>query len=106
MTPKLIHYRTQPGKADENESLIRAVFAQLRDQQVAGVRYLVLTQEDGTFIHLVAADGDQTTAPLTSLEAFKQFQVGVRERCAVAPVSNPVRIVGNYRMLDDGRADT
>lgn len=106
MNPKLIQYRTHSEKTDENEALIRAVFAQLREQQIAGVRYLVLKQEDGTFMHLVAADPDPTTAALTSLEAFKRFQMDVKERCAVAPVSNAVRIVGNHRMLDDGRADT
>jgi hypothetical protein len=105
MDHKLIQYRVKPECLAENEQLIRAVFAELRDRRVAGVHYAVMRQEDGTFVHLVAADPGQTTAALTSLPAFQRFQSGVRERCAVLPASNPVRVVGNYALLSDGPAE-
>jgi hypothetical protein len=101
MNPKLIQYRVKPDRLAENEQLIRDVFAELRERQVAGVRYAVLRQDDGTFVHLVVADASGSTAALTSLPAFQRFQSEVRERCAVLPVAGPATIVGNHGMLDD-----
>jgi hypothetical protein len=104
MDLKLIQYRVKPERATENEQLIRDVFAQLHERHVNGVRYMVLRQEDGTFVHLVAPGPDGSTAPLTSLPAFERFQSGVRERCAVLPVSGVAQLVGDYGMLAGERA--
>jgi len=98
MDYKLIQYRVKPEKMAENEALVRAVFAELREQHVQEVRYMVLRMDDGTFTHLVAADGP--TTPLTSLPAFQRFQSGVRDRCAVLPATNAVHVIGNHGMLD------
>lgn len=102
MQGKLIQYRVKPERSAENEQLVRAVFAELREKQVTGIRYAVLRQEDGTFVHLVAAEDGGSTAALTSLPAFERFQANVRDRCAVLPVSGPALIVGNHGMLADG----
>ena len=104
MDRKLIQYRVKPEKMAENEQLIRDVFAELHERRVAGVHYAVLRQDDGTFTHLVAAEG--STAALTSLPAFQRFQSGVRERCAVMPATNAVQVIGNYALLSADAAAT
>jgi hypothetical protein len=48
-------------------------------------------------VHLVEAEEGST--PLPSLDAFKAFQSGIRERCIEPPAPSGVTIVGNYRML-------
>ena len=97
----IVRYTTRPDRADENERLIKSVFAELQAKSPAGVRYLALKLGDGSFIHFVTADGDAGTNPITSLDAFRVFQSGVKDRCLELPQSNDVTVVGNYRMLDE-----
>jgi len=42
MSTRVIRYRTQPDRADENQKLVEAVFAELAEHQPAGVRYACL----------------------------------------------------------------
>lgn len=50
-------------------------------------------------MHIVETQEGAT--PLPSLEAFKAFQFGIRDRCIEPPVPNGATIVGNYRMLSE-----
>ena len=53
---KVIRNKTHPDSADENERLIRAVFAELAEQQPPGLRYAAFRLDDGvSFLH-VAVD--------------------------------------------------
>jgi hypothetical protein len=61
------------------------------------VRYLALRLADGTFVHFAATEGN--TAALTSLNAFRAFQNGLKQRCLELPQVGEATIVGNYRML-------
>jgi hypothetical protein len=95
---RVIQYKTQPDKADENESLIRSVFAELKESKPEGVRYAALRLADGSFAHIVAmAD----SAPLTTLKSFQRFQSGIKDRVVTPPVVNEATIVGNYRLFDE-----
>jgi hypothetical protein len=38
-TTRVIRYRTKPEHADENERLVRAVFAELVEEDPAGLHY-------------------------------------------------------------------
>jgi hypothetical protein len=98
MKRSLIRYRTAPERADENEGLIKGVFAELTAKSPPGFGYLVLRSGDGSFFHVVAnaTEGD---SPIAGLDAFKAFQGGIRERCIEPPEPRIVTIVGNYRML-------
>ena len=64
MRRSLIRYRTTPERADENERLIKAVFAELAAKSPPGLGYLVLKAGDGSFFHVVAnaMEGD---SPIT-----------------------------------------
>jgi hypothetical protein len=99
MKRSLIRYKTKPGRAEENEQLIKAVFEELEAKAPDNVRYLALRLGDGTFIHLVADEGGTNAIP--GLTAFRMFQSGVKERSVEPPQSEEAAIVGNYRMLED-----
>jgi radical SAM superfamily enzyme with C-terminal helix-hairpin-helix motif len=95
----LIRYKTTPHAADRNAGLIEKVFEELNTKKPEGVRYLSLRLDDDSFVHLVEAEEGST--PLPSLDAFKTFQSGIRERCVEPPLAGSVTIIGNYRMLSE-----
>lgn len=101
MKRTLIRYKAKPELADRNAELVSAVFAELKAAGPDGVRYLTLRLEDDTFIHLVEAAAEDGSSPIPKLRAFQAFQDGIRDRCAEPPLVRDVRIVGNYRMLDE-----
>src|ERR1700691_48673 len=84
-TTKVIRYRTKPEQADENERLIRAVFAELAQEGPAGLHYATFRLDDGvSFVHVAVLDGEEN--PLTSSPAFAAFQAGIAERCGEGPM--------------------
>jgi radical SAM superfamily enzyme with C-terminal helix-hairpin-helix motif len=99
MKRTLIRYKTRPDASDRNAALIEKVFEELKAAKPGGVRYLSLRLDHNIFVHLVEAEEGST--PLPSLDAFKAFQSGIRERCVEPPVPSGVTIVGNYRMLSE-----
>ena len=101
MKRTLIRYKTKPDMADRNAELIANVFAELKATRPEGVRYLSLRLDDDSFIHFVETDADDGARAIPALAAFKAFQSGIRERCLEPPQLGGVRIVGNYRMLDE-----
>ena len=98
MKQTLVRYRTKPEKAQENQRLIEKVFEELHTKSPKGLRYLALRLGDGTFVHFVSVE--EGAPSVTTLEAFRTFQDGIKERCAEPPQAGEVTIVGNYRMLD------
>ena len=100
MKGTLIRYRTAPDRTEENQQLIEKVFAELREKSPEGPRYMVLRLGDGTFVHFVVPPGEGPN-PIPTLEAFKSFQKGVKDRCIDPPQSSEATLVGNYGMLRD-----
>lgn len=99
MRTTLVRYQTHPDRADDNERFIRAVFDELAGRKLQGLRYAALRLPDATFYHLVIAESDASRSALVELPAFRSFQAGIKDRCAEAPVSNPIAIVGNYHLI-------
>ena len=92
-----IRYTVKDGRGDENQALIEQVFAELAQQAPAGVRYAAFRLEDGvTFVHVVSHESTEGREALRALPAFKAFQAGIEERCAVSPVRTPLRELGSY----------
>jgi len=57
-TTKVIRYRTKPEHADENERLIRGVFAELAEDRPDGLHYATFRLDDGvSFVHVAVTDG-------------------------------------------------
>ncbi len=97
-TTKVIRYRTKPEHADENERLIREVFAELAKQDPDGLHYATFRLDDGvSFVHVAVLDGEEN--PLTSSPAFAAFQAGIGERCAEGPIPADATAIGNFRLL-------
>jgi hypothetical protein len=91
----VVRYTTKPGSADENEKLIRAVFAQLSEQQPDGLRYIAIRLNGGaSFMHIALLDDDHN--PLTALPAFGEFVSAINERCTSGPAPASGTVVGAY----------
>src|SRR3981081_1771358 len=84
MKRTVIRYKAKPEAADRNAGLVEKVFEELTAKAPEGVRYLVLRLDDDSFVHFV--ETQEGAAPLPSLEAFKAFQSGIRDRCIEPPV--------------------
>ena len=97
---KVIRYRTKPECAEENERLIRDVFAELADRQPDGLQYVSLRLDDGvSFVHVAVIDGEVN--PLQSSEAFSRFQSDIQHRIEEGPVTADAAVVGSYRVVND-----
>ena len=91
----VVRYTTRPGSADENEKLIKAVFAQLTEQLPDGLRYVAIRLDDGvTFMHIAVLEDDNN--PLASLPAFGEFVSAIGERCTDGPTPVNGTVVGAY----------
>ena len=94
----VVRYKTHPARADENEQLIRAVFADLADQHPAGIQYVALRLDDEvSFVHVAVLTTEEN--PLGALRTFREFLSGVSERCVEGPAPTSATIVGSYGFL-------
>jgi hypothetical protein len=101
MKQTLVRYKIKPEQVQENARLIRRVFEELKVKSPDGARYVVLQRDDGTFVHFATVESTDSPHPITSLEAFRAFQSGIKERCMELPQSGDATIVGNYRMIGE-----
>jgi hypothetical protein len=99
MTSTVVRYQAKPDRADENQRLIEAVFADLEARQPEGFTYKVFRLADGvSFLH-VAIEHDNVEKPdsLQDVPAFQAFLAGIADRCDVPPVATSATVVGGYR---------
>ncbi len=91
----VVRYTTRAGSADENEKLIKAVFAQLAEQEPEGLRYVAIRLDDGvSFVHVAVVEGDHN--PLTALPVCGEFVSAINERCTDGPAPATGTVVGAY----------
>lgn len=92
----VVRYTPKPDRADENQALVEAVFAELAANDPGGLRYATLRLADGTFVHIADVQGD--TNPLQETAAFAAFQQGLGDRCEEGHGPNPQEavLVGSY----------
>jgi hypothetical protein len=97
---KVIRYTTKAESADENERLVRNVFAELAMKNPEGLRYATFRLEDGvSFVHVATVDGEEN--PLSKSAAFAEFQADIQDRVADGPFPSDAKVIGNYRLLPD-----
>jgi hypothetical protein len=97
----MVRYEVKPGRAAENQELVRAVYDELRRTAPAGLRYATFRLEDGvSFIHL--AETEDGRNPLADVEAFARFQAGIADRCVHQPVVTQLHEVGSFRFHGEG----
>ncbi len=101
MSTVVVRYRPRADRADENQRLVEAVFAELAAADPGGVRYATFRLADGTFVHVADIEGDRN--PLGDIAAFAEFQKDIADRCAPGegPDAQPATVVGSYRFLLD-----
>ncbi|MET0148433.1 MAG: hypothetical protein ABW310_04715, partial [Acidimicrobiales bacterium] len=88
MTTTVVRYEAKPDRADENQQLIEAVFAQLEEREPEGFTYKVFRLEDGvSFIHIVTEHDVDEPDSLQDVPAFQAFVADIADRCTVAPVA-------------------
>ncbi|HEY4344994.1 MAG TPA: hypothetical protein VGN05_11655 [Parvibaculum sp.] len=80
----LVRYTAKPGCAEENETLSRAVFAELRATTPDNVAY-ALFRNGEEFVHLFVNLETDDSAAVTELASFKTYSRDVMGRCVAPP---------------------
>jgi hypothetical protein len=98
MKTTVVRYQAKPERADENQQLIEAVFAELDVREPEGFTYKVFRLDDGvSFIHVVIEHDIDEPDSLQEVPAFQAFVADIADRCDVPPVATGATIVGSYR---------
>jgi hypothetical protein len=98
MGSSMVRYKVRPDRADENEALVKAVYAQLAREQPDDLHYATFRLPDGvSFMHVVI-DTDEPGRILNEVEAFKAFVTDIAGRCDEPPVATEIALVGSYRV--------
>ena len=98
MKTTVVRYQTKPDRAEENQQLIEAVFAELEARQPEGFTYKVFRLEDGvSFLHVAIEHDVDDPDSLQEVPAFQAFVANIADRCDIAPVATGATIVGGYR---------
>ena len=93
----VVRYETKPDRADENQKLIEAVFAQLEERRPNGFTYNVFRLADGvSFMHVVVEHDVESPDSLQDVPAFQEFVAAIGDRCAVPPAPVDATLVGSY----------
>src|SRR5436190_5056089 len=87
MASSMVRYKVMPDRADENESLVKAVYEQLARERPEGLHYATFRLPDGvSFMHVVF-ETDQPGRILNDVAAFKAFSAEIEGRCEEPPVA-------------------
>ena len=93
----VVRYTTKPDRADENEALSKAVFAELERKPAQPFAYALL-RDGNDFLHLFLNLADDDAAVLTELPSFKAFSAGGPERWTAPPeiLRQGMQLVASY----------
>jgi hypothetical protein len=98
MKSTVVRYQTKPDRAEENQQLIEAVFAELEEREPDGFTYKVFRLADGvSFIHVVIEHDVDEPDSIQAVPAFQAFVADIADRCVVPPVATAATVVGGYR---------
>ena len=96
MGSSMVRYKVRPDRADENVTLVEAVYEQLDRERPEGLHYATFRLPDGvSFMHIVV-ESDQPGSVLGQLAAFKAFSADIQSRCDEPPVATEITLVGSY----------
>jgi hypothetical protein len=99
MATTVMQYQVKPERAEENQQLIEAVFAELDQREPDGFTFKVFRLEDGvSFVHVVI-EHDDVDHPdsLQALPTFQAFVANIVDRCDVPPAATGATVVGGFR---------
>jgi len=73
MKATVVRYQAKPERADENQTLVEQVFADLEARQPDGFTFKVFRLEDGvSFIHVVIEHEVESPDSLQSIQPFRR----------------------------------
>ncbi len=94
----MVRYKVKPDQVARNEELVRAVYDELLSRQPDGIRYATFRLDDGlTFVHIAEIDAEHN--PLAELQAFKDFQKDLVDRCDDPPAASELDEIGSFRLF-------
>jgi hypothetical protein len=94
----VVRYQAKPDRAEENQELIEAVFADLEARRPDGFTYKVFRLDDGvSFLHMVIEHDVEHRDSLADVPAFQAFTAEIADRCDVPPAPSGATVVGAYR---------
>jgi hypothetical protein len=104
MRQVMVRYKVKPEQVEENEHLVRAVYAEIRRAEPAGLRYATFKLDDGvSFVHLAVTESENGGSPLSKVKAFQEFQKDIEDRTDEGPVVTELDLIGSFRLLGDSR---
>jgi hypothetical protein len=80
----MVRYTAKPERADENERLSRAVFAELRETHPPGIAY-TLCRTGNEFVHVFINFNADESESVTELPSFKAFSAAGTDRWLAPP---------------------
>ena len=96
----MIRYTVKPEAAEDNAELVRTVYEELDREGPPTLRYATFGLDDGvTIVPVAEGDAPDGANTLAGIGAFQRFREGLRERCAVLPVTAGLSTIGAYRLL-------
>jgi len=96
----LVTYKVKPNRVKENEELIRAVYAELRQINDLDIHYATFKLPDGqTFVHMASFASMDKQPVLTESMAFKAFQENLKDRCEIPPDPQKLEEVDSYNFV-------
>ncbi len=97
MKATVVRYQAKPERADENQGLIEAVFADLAERRPNGFSYQAFRLDDGvSFVHVAVEHDVDDPDSLQDVPAFQAFLAGIADRCDVPPAAARASVVGRY----------
>jgi hypothetical protein len=92
MGSSMVRYKVLPGRSEENEALVKAVYAQLSQERPDGLHYATFKLPDGvSFMHVVF-ETDQPGRILGEVAAFQAFTADIESRCEEPPVVTEITL--------------
>jgi hypothetical protein len=99
MKKVFIQYKVKPEQVANVETLIKKVFAELRETSPGNISYSAQKLKDGeTFIHTYVAD-ENIKNPVVGLLAFKELQEFIKSNHVEKPVSIELSDIDSYNSL-------
>jgi hypothetical protein len=100
----MVRYKVKPERVEENVKLIRAVYDEIHRTEPAGLRYATFLLDDGvSFVHLAVTETEDGASPLSTVNAFQEFQKHIEDRTDQGPVVTELDLIGSFRMVGDSR---
>ena len=100
MIKMLVTYKVKPDRVEENEDLVKAVYAELRQHNEPDIHYATFKLDDGqTFAHIASFASPEKQAELTESKSFQAFRENLPDRCEEPPNPQKLNEIDAYNFV-------